>query len=133
MVWDESRTARVVQAVAKRVRHATEGSVFLQAVTSLVTRMETVVRNSLCYRWLTADPTPSVVVIDLRETRTVAPFVRLLETVSESVERAWADSRLAAVAAAVDASVSHSRTARLLATLLEPPPPPGDEDDSEAG
>ncbi|MEF8779855.1 MAG: hypothetical protein V5A46_04175 [Haloferacaceae archaeon] len=42
-------------------------------------RLAGVVRDSWLYRWLTAEPEPDVVVIDLRETYTVGPFVRLLD------------------------------------------------------
>lgn len=42
-------------------------------------RVLTWVRASYLYRWLTAEPDPHVVVIDLRTTRTVGPFVRALD------------------------------------------------------
>jgi hypothetical protein len=42
-------------------------------------RALTWVRASYLYRWLTAEPDPQVVVIDLRTTRTVGPFVRALD------------------------------------------------------
>ena len=131
MAWDQSRTGRAVRAVGATVAQASEGSTLLGAAESLATRTETVVRNSSCYRWLTAEPDPSVVVIDLRETRTVGPFVRLLEIVLEPVERAWADSLLASVATPAGDALSHSRTGRLLAALLEPPEPPEHRNDDE--
>jgi hypothetical protein len=121
MVWDQSRTARVLRAVSAAVARASEGSTLRAAAESLATSAQTAVRNSYCYRWLTAEPEPDVVVIDLRETRTVGPFVRLLERVVDPVERAWADSRLASVTAGVGAALSGSRTGQLLAALLEPP------------
>jgi len=36
-------------------------------------------RGSFLYRWLTAEPEPDVIVIDLRETLTVGPWLRVLE------------------------------------------------------
>lgn len=36
-------------------------------------------RHSFTYRWLTKEPEPEVVVVDLRETWTVGPVIRLLE------------------------------------------------------
>ena len=50
-----------------------------------------VVKSSWLYRWLTAEPEPDVIVIDLRETYTVGPFIRLVDLL---VVRAaeWADS-----------------------------------------
>ena len=53
------------------------------------------VRSSFLYRWLTAEPDPDVIVIDLRETWTVGPVIRLLDAV---IDRAWPaldDSRVA--------------------------------------
>lgn len=41
-------------------------------------------RHSFAYRWLTKEPEPAVVVIDLRETWTVGPVIRLLERVGSS-------------------------------------------------
>lgn len=37
------------------------------------------VRASFIYRWLTAEPEPEVIVIDLRDTLTVGPFVTALD------------------------------------------------------
>ena len=55
------------------------------ATTSSLTRggrrALTWVRASYLYRWLTAEPDPQVVVIDLRTTWTVGPFVRALDWV----------------------------------------------------
>ena len=131
MAWSQSRTAGVVRALTAKFAAMSEGSVLLGAAESLASRVEAVARNSRCYRWLTAEPDPSVVVIDLRETRTVGPFVRLLEIVLEPVERAWADSLLASVATPAGDALSHSRTGRLLAALLEPPEPPEHRNDDE--
>lgn len=39
------------------------------------------VQCSFLYRWLTAEPDPQVIVIDLRETITVGPFVRMADWV----------------------------------------------------
>jgi len=124
MSWDQSRTARVLQAVKKRVARASDGSVVAKRATSLATRIETLVRSSYCYRWLTAEPDPEVIVIDLRETHTVGPVVRLLKRIIDPADRAWANSGLAPVASVVGAALSRSRTGRALTALLEPPESP---------
>ncbi|MDR5672474.1 hypothetical protein RH858_04830 [Halalkaliarchaeum sp. AArc-GB] len=54
-------------------------------------RVADVVEGSWLYRWLTAEPEPEVVVIDLRETYTVGPFIRLLDLLLERGAE-WADS-----------------------------------------
>jgi len=41
------------------------------------------VKGSWLYRWLTAEPEPDVVVIDLRETLTVGPWLRLVQRALE--------------------------------------------------
>ncbi|SDJ69991.1 hypothetical protein SAMN05216226_107188 [Halovenus aranensis] len=41
------------------------------------------VKSSWLYRWLTAEPDPDVVVIDLRETLTVGPWLRVLQRTIE--------------------------------------------------
>jgi len=51
------------------------------------------VRASYCYRWLTAEPDPDVIVIDLRETYTVGPFIRLLDTVIDELETGYTNSQ----------------------------------------
>ncbi|GAA0547807.1 hypothetical protein ABNG02_06630 [Halorubrum ejinorense] len=59
-----------------------------------------VVRSSFLYRWLTAEPDPEVIVIDLRETWTVGPFIRLLDAVLDRLIPALEDSRIATAARA---------------------------------
>jgi hypothetical protein len=53
------------------------------------------VRSSYLYRWLTAEPDPDVIVIDLRETWTVGPFIRLLDATIDRLAPAVRDSRVA--------------------------------------
>jgi len=56
------------------------------------------VRNSALYQWLTAEPDPEVIVIDLRETWTVGPFIRILNWVIDRLIDAAEDSRAVALA-----------------------------------
>lgn len=58
------------------------------------------VRDSYLYRWLTAEPEPEVIVIELRETGTVGPFIRLLDATLERLIPALDDSRLGTAARA---------------------------------
>lgn len=51
-------------------------------------RTGTVVRRSWLYRWLTAEPDPEVIVVDLRRTYTVGPLLGLLERALAPFERA---------------------------------------------
>ncbi len=85
--------------------------------------------HSFLYRWLTAEPDPEVVVIDLRETHTVGPFVILLDQLAPTVARTWqashvrrATARLRTATAA--AWLTESKTIRLLRAALRPPVSP---------
>lgn len=51
------------------------------------------VRQSWLYRWLTKEPEPEVIVIDLRETWTVGPVIRILDWGLGSVESAYSGSQ----------------------------------------
>lgn len=58
---------------------------------SLTTQGDRLVRNSALYRWFTAEPDPPIA-IDLRETATVGPFVKLVEKLVPHLHRAWRHS-----------------------------------------
>lgn len=93
-----------------------------------------VARGSALYAWLTKEPEPEVIVIDLRETRLLGPCLGVLDDVVTRVEPAWTGSRVKAgvdrVAALVDRGL-RTRPGRLLVALLEPPEPP-ESDDGDA-
>lgn len=50
------------------------------------------VRQSFLYQWLTKEPEPEVIVIDLRETRTVGPFIALIDRVGARLAPWWRES-----------------------------------------
>ena len=52
------------------------------------------ITGSALYRWLTAEPDPEVIVIDLRETRTLGPVLRVLDRVIHMFVGAAAGSRV---------------------------------------
>ncbi|PSQ50738.1 hypothetical protein BRD15_01045, partial [Halobacteriales archaeon SW_6_65_15] len=89
-------------------------------------------RHSFCYRWLTKEPEPDVVVIDLRETYAVGPLIALLDRLAPTLGRTWRASRTNHLFEALQKSasgewISDSKTVRLLAAALEPPEPPDEE------
>jgi len=63
---------------------------FSTAAERATTTAQTLVSGSFIYRWLTAEPDPEVIVIDLRETWTVGPIIavvdRLLATFTEGTQ-----------------------------------------------
>ena len=91
-------------------------------------------RASYCYRWLTAEPDPDVIVIDLRETYAVGPFIALLDRIRPSVERTWYGSRTHNASATLRTSskrrwIANAQSIQLLAAALEPPEPPEERRD----
>lgn len=66
------------------------------------------VRNSFVFRWLTAEPEPEVIVVDLRETWTIGPFIAVLDRLVPHALRVWNGS---ASKRAVDRSASAFRDA----------------------
>ena len=54
--------------------------------------------DSYLYRWLTKEPDPDVIVIDLRETWTVGPAIRLVDAGISRLSPAITDSRTVAAA-----------------------------------
>jgi len=84
-----------------RLRAAIDNSVFVTRLRQLSTRVEataqtsrTVFTNSRLYRWFTAEPEPDVIVIDLRETVTIGPMLRLLDQFGAWVRPVIAHSRV---------------------------------------
>jgi len=49
-------------------------------------------RESYFYRWLTTEPEPKVIVIDLRETETVGPIIHVVGWLIELLESIWEGS-----------------------------------------
>ena len=98
-------------------------------------RLATTTRNSFLYRWLTKEPEPDVIVIDLRETRTVGPFIKVLDAVIDRLEPYWQGSRLRQALVAVDRGIDRAadtRGGRIITSVLAPPEPPDKDDGSEA-
>lgn len=56
------------------------------------------IRGSWLYRWLTDEPDPDVIVIDLRETRIVGPVLRVLDWLLDNLGAGSGGSLLAGIA-----------------------------------
>lgn len=61
--------------------------------------------SSFLYRWLTADPEPEVIVIDLRETLTVGPFIAVLDRWIRTLADGTPTSTLRTLAAAIGRTI----------------------------
>ncbi|KAA9398368.1 hypothetical protein Har1130_04475 [Haloarcula sp. CBA1130] len=111
------------------------GSQVIRAGRSISARAADLIKDSYCYRWLTKEPEPEVIVIDLRETYAVGPFIALLDRLIPHIEQAWQHSRGGAVVRSayeqfqesVLDPLSETRGYELAATMLAPPEPPEQE------
>ncbi len=97
-------------------------SVSSSRLIGFVTRCKRCANSSAGYRWLTAEPEPDVIVVDLRETRTVGPVVRTIDrTVRElaagAPSSAVAGAGIALAAAARDRPLRAVSAFGLLAVL----------------
>lgn len=113
----------------------TDGSAILGAVRSLRDRASTAVRDSFLYTWLTAEPEPEVIVIDLRETWTVGPIIALVDRVVAWLAPYWHTStpkRAVDELIALGERVAETQVGQLLLTVLAPPEPPA-TNDAESG
>lgn len=129
MAWSESRTGRLLAGVYERVGAAIRGSATARVSGHAASRLSRLTRGSACYRWVTTDAEPTVVVVDLRETRTVGPLVSSLETAVGRSMRAWETSRVHSVVQTVGSWLRNSRSGSLVTALLKPPEQSADGSD----
>ncbi|PSQ32024.1 hypothetical protein BRD16_00630 [Halobacteriales archaeon SW_6_65_46] len=117
----------LVRATAA-ARDALAASSSIRAVRRFGQSATAVARDSRLYRWLTAEPEPTVVVIDLRETYTVGPVIALIDRLVTPLSARWEQSTLREKVIAAgeygERVVGSSRVAGWLARLFEPPEPP---------
>jgi hypothetical protein len=90
----DSRLAAAVAALDVRLPSLGRG----ERATRLGAWTRRVVTGSFVYSWLTAEPDPEVIVIDLREIATVRPFVAMLDRIGEWLDAAATSSGTIAVA-----------------------------------
>lgn len=92
-VSENSQSAQPSESTTSEQRQspvATSSSVTLAATI----RVKQFILSSWLYTWLTKEPEPEVIVIDLRETRSVGPIISILDTVGKEVTTAAPTSRL---------------------------------------
>lgn len=109
MTNETLENSRVVQFL-RRCRAA--GRTLLEPFRRAGNRLARYVKGSAIYRWLTAEPEPGVIVIDLRETYTVGPIIRAVDRVLDTLEDSYENSRTEAAVASVGEAV-HARPLRL--------------------
>ncbi|MDQ2072856.1 hypothetical protein ACODNH_04975 [Haloarcula sp. NS06] len=132
-----------IEVVGEKVSTISDGSQIAGVGQVIGARASEFLRESYCYRWLTKEPEPEVIVIDLRETYAVGLFIALLDRLVPHIEDAWRHSTVGSVArrafeqlaADVFDPLSEMRGYELAVALLTPPEPPEqkrtDNDESE--
>jgi len=131
-----SAVVGAVAALHERTTNAIDKSRIASVARTLTTTTTTFVRESYLYQWLTAESDPEVVVIDLRETYTVGPFIAILDRSIETLAPIYRESRLAKALnglASLLARASDTRPGRVLVALFEPPEPPDKARNSNDG
>ncbi|WP_058994883.1 hypothetical protein [Haloarcula sp. CBA1127] len=128
---EESGSLNPIGAVGEKVSAITDGSKVVDVGRVIGARASEFVQKSYCYRWLTTEPEPEIIVIDLRETYAVGPFITLLDRLIPHIEDAWRHSTVGSaaktaferLAADVFDPLSETRGYELAAALLTPPEP----------
>ena len=112
-----SRLGRLVRSL----QHSTVVALFH----SFASLFGTALRNSFLYRWLTTEPDPDVIVIDLTETWTVGPIIQAIDRVAGLAAPHWRSSRFRKdsqqLIATVERLVGDSVVCKFLGQLLAPP------------
>ncbi|NHX36819.1 MULTISPECIES: hypothetical protein [Halolamina] len=131
MTAQDSRLPDSLATRLERVSRVLDNSHLIGAAESVADRTSTFVKNSWLYEWLTAEPEPEVVVIDLHKTWTVGPFIKILDWAIETAAPWYRESTLKRGVDAVVAlgeRAAETRIGELLIALLEPPEPPAEDE-----
>ncbi len=75
----QSRVASVIKSITGAIHSLLATATPSAVVTRLSHWFAQATRHSFLYRWLTAEPEPEVIVIDLRETYSVGPVIAVLD------------------------------------------------------
>jgi hypothetical protein len=112
----------------------TADSTLIAACRSLLASVTAAVRGSWLYNWLTAEPDPEVIVIDLRQTRTAGPVIALLDRTIEFLAPHWRHSRLHRGVQwfeTIGERLAATRVGQLVVHVLTPPDVPDDTEDNK--
>lgn len=109
------------------------GRVGMAATNATVTSVSKVsaswIESSLLYQWLTEEPDPEVIVIDLRTTRTVGSLIAVLDTIIATLAPYYPTATLKWLIDIVNnlaARAVSTTLGQFITGLLEPPAPPAE-------
>ena len=111
--WETSTLAGLLHACEDGLERAYRDSLLARLV-AVVARWG---RASVLYRWLTTEPDPAVIVIDLRESRVVGPVLSALDRVAAGLRAAHGGSAATSAGTAV-ADSFRRRPVQLAASVL---------------
>ncbi|SDZ98174.1 hypothetical protein SAMN04488065_1539 [Haloplanus vescus] len=129
-----SLVLKILVAYTERMSRAVDRSRLMNLVELAANRTTKIVRNSWIYNWLTAEPEPEIIVIDLRETRTVGPVIALLDLVIEMLVPWYRQSALKRGINSVitlGERAAETRVGKLVIALFEPPELPEERSGSQ--
>lgn len=119
------RVDRVVEAsVIGTLLASVSESRLVGSLQAVGARLAHMARHSFLFRWLTKEPEPAVIVIDLRETWTVGPIIQLLDWMIGRIAPYWEGSALKHGGDGIVTFVeraAETRTGQLLTRILTPP------------
>jgi len=125
------RAKRVVRASALGQILASFGeSQVISGTAAARNTISRIARHSALLRWLTSEPDPEMIVIDLRETRTVGPVIQLLDWGITCIQPYWEGTvfkRGIDGVVALSERTADTRVGMMLGRLFTPPEPPDDE------
>ena len=98
---DDSRVGRLSQQLSAVLSRSLEAS----GLATLGTALLRWVRASVLYRWLTTEPDPEIVVIDLRETSTLGPLIAVLDRLAGPLFRGCQTARAGSLADTTSAAL----------------------------
>lgn len=150
MGWPDDMLQRPIADTRERVRAAIASSVLGRTARGLrravyhsylaqsVRTLARWIRHSYLYRWFTTEPDPDIIVIDLRETYTIGPFLRLFDWVGGGLARRYRGSivqravrYLTSPVVAGGRYLAGTRVGRALIRAFEVPEPNERREDSE--
>lgn len=88
-----AETSRILQGI-RAIREMIATVIRTATITRAIQLLITWTRTSYLYRWLTKEPEPDVIVIDLRKTLTVGPLIALVDRIVADLTPAYRRSRL---------------------------------------
>ncbi|QLD86849.1 hypothetical protein HWV23_14325 [Natronomonas halophila] len=87
-----------IEALRDRINEAADNSRFVRIIRRVESTLTRWTRNSHIVQWFLAEPDPEVIVIDLRETYTIGPIIRVLDWATDRSNQLAERTGLSAVA-----------------------------------